>query len=328
MAKIHYSRIKKDTRTGFTIVELLIVVVVIAILAAITIVSYNGISQRATVASLTSDLINISKQLKLEQVSSGAYPATLAAANGGKGVQSSSGTTFQYTVDNSITPQTFGLTATNGKTSWFINQDGKPTAGAFAGHTNGGVLIVTNFATNPGVESNVNGLSGTNGSTVSRDTGLAHSGSASLKVLMAAAASSGNVGATLYNPGNGAVPGVFTPNTTYTVSAWVYNVSATTGLQLVVTGTGYSTRTNPTPFTNTMGSWTRLSSTFTTNSGGSMAMYILNAGNGAASAGDTFYMDDMTVTQTNSTTSFADGNSTGWTWNGAQNNSTSYGPAS
>ena len=32
---------------GFTIVELLIVVVVIAILAAITIVAYNGITQRA-----------------------------------------------------------------------------------------------------------------------------------------------------------------------------------------------------------------------------------------------------------------------------------------
>lgn len=38
----------KETRAaGFTIVELLIVVVVIAILAAITIVSYNGIQERA-----------------------------------------------------------------------------------------------------------------------------------------------------------------------------------------------------------------------------------------------------------------------------------------
>lgn len=36
-----------QSQTGFTIVELLIVVVVIAILAAITIVSYNGIQQRA-----------------------------------------------------------------------------------------------------------------------------------------------------------------------------------------------------------------------------------------------------------------------------------------
>lgn len=34
-------------REGFTIVELLIVIVVIAILAAISIVSYTGIQQRA-----------------------------------------------------------------------------------------------------------------------------------------------------------------------------------------------------------------------------------------------------------------------------------------
>ena len=47
--------LKKSTTTqGFTIVELLIVVVVIAILAAITIVSYNGIQNRArTVVSLS-----------------------------------------------------------------------------------------------------------------------------------------------------------------------------------------------------------------------------------------------------------------------------------
>lgn len=41
-------------QTGFTIVELLIVVVVIAILAAITIVSYNGISERARVSAAAS----------------------------------------------------------------------------------------------------------------------------------------------------------------------------------------------------------------------------------------------------------------------------------
>ena len=37
----------KVKQSGFTIVELLIVVVVIAILAAITIVAYNGIQNRA-----------------------------------------------------------------------------------------------------------------------------------------------------------------------------------------------------------------------------------------------------------------------------------------
>lgn len=38
----------KNKQTGFTIVELLIVIVVIGILAAITVVAYNGIQSRAT----------------------------------------------------------------------------------------------------------------------------------------------------------------------------------------------------------------------------------------------------------------------------------------
>jgi prepilin-type N-terminal cleavage/methylation domain-containing protein len=40
---------------GFTIVELLIVIVVIAILAAISIVAYTGIQNRANDAALQSD---------------------------------------------------------------------------------------------------------------------------------------------------------------------------------------------------------------------------------------------------------------------------------
>ena len=42
--------------SGFTIVELLIVVVVIGVLAAIVIVAYNGVTQRAQTSSLQSDI--------------------------------------------------------------------------------------------------------------------------------------------------------------------------------------------------------------------------------------------------------------------------------
>ena len=52
-------------RMGFTIVELLIVVVVIAILAAITIVSYNGIQERARVAAISDGLKSIEKSMNL-----------------------------------------------------------------------------------------------------------------------------------------------------------------------------------------------------------------------------------------------------------------------
>jgi prepilin-type N-terminal cleavage/methylation domain-containing protein len=46
----------KPKHNGFTIVELLIVIVVIGILAAITIVSYNGVQTRAANARTSSDM--------------------------------------------------------------------------------------------------------------------------------------------------------------------------------------------------------------------------------------------------------------------------------
>jgi prepilin-type N-terminal cleavage/methylation domain-containing protein len=59
---------------GFTIIELLIVIVVIGALALITIVAYNGVQQRALVTTLKSDLANASKQMELAQVDTGSYP--------------------------------------------------------------------------------------------------------------------------------------------------------------------------------------------------------------------------------------------------------------
>lgn len=109
---------------AFTIVELLVVIVVIGVLATITIISYTGITQKAIASSLQSDLNNASTQLKMDQVVNSAYPVTLAAANGGKGIPASPGTTYQYAVNNNITPQTFSLTATKGVQSYNVNQDG------------------------------------------------------------------------------------------------------------------------------------------------------------------------------------------------------------
>lgn len=62
------------TSKGFTIVELLIVVVVIAILAAITIVSYNGITARSVNAGLKTELSTASKKIQQYQIENSQYP--------------------------------------------------------------------------------------------------------------------------------------------------------------------------------------------------------------------------------------------------------------
>lgn len=58
-------------RRGFTIVELLIVIVIIAILAAVTVAAYNGIRERSQASAIASDLKAITKAFVLYKESNG-----------------------------------------------------------------------------------------------------------------------------------------------------------------------------------------------------------------------------------------------------------------
>ena len=67
-------RMGTQYKNGFTIVELLIVIVVIAILAAITIVAFNGIQQRSRDSSRGSAVTTLQKALALYHADHGEYP--------------------------------------------------------------------------------------------------------------------------------------------------------------------------------------------------------------------------------------------------------------
>lgn len=64
----------KKTSSGFTIVEILIVIVVIAILAAISVVAYTGIQNRARDTIRSNDSTAIRKALDLYKADKGTYP--------------------------------------------------------------------------------------------------------------------------------------------------------------------------------------------------------------------------------------------------------------
>lgn len=66
----------RKTTSGFTIVELLIVVVVIGILAAITIVVYNGVQARAENTTTTAVVSAYVKAFTLYAADKGSYPSS------------------------------------------------------------------------------------------------------------------------------------------------------------------------------------------------------------------------------------------------------------
>lgn len=62
---------------GFTIVELLIVVVVIGILAAISVVSYTGITQQANTAKARSNAASVQRVAEVHFATNGSYPTAV-----------------------------------------------------------------------------------------------------------------------------------------------------------------------------------------------------------------------------------------------------------
>lgn len=62
-------------KRGFTIVELLVTIVVIGILASITIISYNGISQRSRDSRRDSDVSQLKIAIEKYHSETSAYPA-------------------------------------------------------------------------------------------------------------------------------------------------------------------------------------------------------------------------------------------------------------
>ena len=170
-----WPHVEYSGRRGFTIVELLIVIVVIGILAAITIVAFNGVQNKAKASAAQSAVTQASKKIIAYAVqNSDQYPVDLATA----GVTNTQG--LEYSYDNSVSPRTYGVTATNGIYSYYLsNTITQPTTGGYTGHSAYGVATITNMIPNPSTETNSTSTTGAGaGVALARDTSQAFAGSA------------------------------------------------------------------------------------------------------------------------------------------------------
>src|SRR5574344_2076089 len=90
---------------GFTIIELLIVIVIIGILVAITAVSYNGITKSAKESALKSELKQASTEVEIAKAKTGNPPANASSLTTPKnGTLTLSTNTEQNTWCLTITP--------------------------------------------------------------------------------------------------------------------------------------------------------------------------------------------------------------------------------
>ena len=121
-------------QTGFTIVELLIVIVVVAVLAAITIVAFNGIQRRTAETAIKSDLRNAASVLANDNVIAGSFPSSLVNANGGKGVSASQGNSFAYSYYSGSNQYCLSGVSSKVPGGFRVTQAGKVEAGVCAGH--------------------------------------------------------------------------------------------------------------------------------------------------------------------------------------------------
>jgi prepilin-type N-terminal cleavage/methylation domain-containing protein len=120
----------RHKNNGFTVVELLIVIVIISILSVVVIVAYNGIQHNAFVSVVKTNLKQANTQLGVSLVNNGAYPEALSELNNGSGLKfNNEDATFYYSPYNDLSPKDYCLTAVINGEAFMVTRFTAPDEG-------------------------------------------------------------------------------------------------------------------------------------------------------------------------------------------------------
>lgn len=298
--------------SGFTIVELLIVIVVISILAAVSFVAYRGIQERAREASLTAHLRGAAQSIESYAAQHDKLPVDLSETT----ISKSNDVDLEY---SARADGTFCLTGTIKNLSMKIDRGSTPTKGACPGHSMNGVAAITNFVPNPSFEIYRTGWGWQDGGGYSGSISTAqkHSGNSSFAITAPSANVQDRYIEAYVSAG---------ASGTYTISGYVYLTSngATSAdrdmLLHVGTGSGSNSGSNPKYDRTKLNQWQRVSRTITFNTPTSSARIRFYA-----PLGGTTYIDSIMLTPGNTVPAYRDGDSPNWIWTSAAHNSPSRG---
>lgn len=319
---------------GFTIVELLIVVVVIAILAAITIVAYTGIQNRAKASALQTSASQAAKKVATYALTNGeVYPLDKPAFLTATSLSESSSLSYLYLASND--GKSYCISAHNPSAPSFsmavTSSNVQPREG----------VCTENIARNTRGTSGITGseLAGRYSTTWSWVTGAgdAPTGLSTYGRQTIGTAVTGGGRGTDYNANlDVAAPasvGVWPIANGQTMTASVYvrasvaNSNTYISCRTYNAGAWIGSSTQSSSATSTADQWMRLSVSHTSTGDGYLACTTRFGASVTWPIGATMDVTGLLVTSGASLYNFADSASPGWFWDGVVNASSSSGPS-
>lgn len=165
---VTYTGNMQKNKSGFTVVELMTVVIIIVILASASALVYSKVRSRTITAALKAEVSKVGELVEAYYSKYETYPASLNNLDGGKGYTSQSGINFTYSINPTDGYCLVGRNVFEQQSYYITINDKEPQKGDCEPTTNG--VIGTWLYNGNSNDSSGNNLTGTvSGATLTTD---------------------------------------------------------------------------------------------------------------------------------------------------------------